>query len=145
MTNSKNSAQFSSGLSARILNTAGFVDYEYITKMNLSFHKISEEMGVLRSHMSQKWARDEYIDWVSQWKALYRVITRTSQILKHYRKPSNILAKNKSIKVEVASEMAFNRNNERIALRRIATAMIELRKEGKEMAQVSYLYHKAAT
>lgn len=135
---------FVRSLSNEIAATSEFVDYEFITKKHLDLSRIKKQIDALDRIPAPAviWSKEEYLKWVAEWKTLYRVMTRTSRHLKHYRKPNSIREKNSSASWEMICQMADARASELHELSNFATRMMEMRKVSKEKAQSSYLASK---
>ena len=94
----------------------------------------------LNLQMSQKWTREEYLSWVKNWKAVYAKLTAESRWSKIYRS-SNAVKEKTGMSNNTLSAISIANANllHFYSLRSIANHFLDLRAEGKELAEVAYL------
>lgn len=129
-------------LSSTVKNRYNFATMQWLEvgKIAKGYHDTYE---TLRTSLKDKMTREEYLEWVSVWRATYAKITDESRMAKVMRSTTVIASINQAAPESILNNASYNQTLVG-RLKQMSNHLLDLREMSKEIAENAYIREKEA-
>lgn len=129
-------------LSSTVKNRYNFATMQWLEvgKIAKGYHDTYE---TLRKSLKENMTREEYLEWVSVWRATYAKITDESHMAKVMRSTIEIARISQASPEAILYTASYNQSLV-LRLKRMSNHLLDLRAKSKEIAENAYIREKEA-